>query len=231
MLLVLIFDWGKHIRKIRKKTEFIWVWGCFLGCCVGFFIVHWYAFSCIHRPGWFWAFRGLVSILVLSVKASVGFSLGNNTGKSNKLWKKEKIITWPQKNPCSWFGVSEKVAGDLSPIACFYLPGDGKGRRETCDNWIREGLHVTYDAKAWEQHCVQLLRLQQDLLVIRVKDSLAVSKLFCIPSFYFSVLSFLEDCIGLKRDVLGSLWPTWERADEAMHAEKIGAKQWFWEAL
>lgn len=156
MLVLLIFDWGKHIRKIRKKPEFFWVWGCFLGCCVGFFIVHWYVFSCIHRPGWFWAFRGLVSIFVLSVKASVGFSLGNNTGKSNKLWKKEKIITWPPKNPCSWFGLWESgwefVSNSLllSPRRWEWEERDlwqlDKGRF-TCDLWCK-GMRAALCAAA-----------------------------------------------------------------------------------
>lgn len=116
--------------------------------------------------------------------------------------------------------------GDLSPIACFYLPGDWE--REERDLWqLAKGKFACdSDAKAWEQHWVQLLRLQQDLLAIHAKDSLTLSELFCISSFDFSVLSFLEDYIILNRDALGCLRP---RAGEAVHAE-IGAKQRCWEA-
>lgn len=193
------------------------VLGIFLGC-VGFFIVHWYACSCIHRLGWFWVFRGLVSILVLPVKVNVGFSLRNNICKCNRLWKKKKKkknknLT-PKKSGQPVWSLGKWLFEELSPIVS---QGTGRRRRATCDNWIRGGLHVTYDAKAWEQHWVELLRLQQDLLGIHAKDSLALSELFCISSFYLSVLSYLEDYISLNRDAFGCLWP-WLREGWQSHA-------------
>ena len=71
---------------------------------------------------------------------------------------------------------------------------------------------------------MQLLRMQQDLTAIHSKDSLALTEPLGISSLYSWVLPFLEDFITLNRDALNWLRPIWEKADEATHAEKIGAK-------
>lgn len=167
-----------------------------------------------------------MSILVPHVKVSVGFSLGNYIGKSNRLWKNKgkKYNLTPKKSMQPVWSLWESSCLRIClQLPAFISRGLGGGR-ETCDNWIREDLHVTYDAKAWELHWMGLLRLQPD-----PSRTAWLSPSF-FASLYFSVLPFLEDYISLNRDALGCLWPSWERADEAMHAEKIGAKQWIWEA-
>lgn len=73
-------------------------------------------------------------------------------------------------------------------------------------------------------HGMELLRVQRDLPAIHATDSLALKEPFGISSRCFSVLPFLEDFISLRRDVLRWLRPSREKADKAMHAEKIGAK-------
>lgn len=67
--------------------------------------------------------------------------------------------------------------------SAFIAQGTGRGKRETWGNWIREGLHVTCDAKAWEQRWMELLRLQQDL-----------SRTAWLSPSYFASLHFTFQC-------------------------------------
>lgn len=88
-----------------------------------------------------------------------------------------------------------------------------------------EGLGRRCGAKACEQHRMGLLGMQQEQPAILAKHSLVLTEPFGISALYFSVLQFLEDSVSLNRDALSWLRSSREKADEAVHAEKIGGKK------
>lgn len=141
-------------------------------------------FSCISRLRWFWAFRGQLSVELLSTRVILRLSLSNNIDKISRPWKNEKKRNW------TWLQKTKEPVLPLQQLTwlrtCFCLPG--RRKKGTSGVWMVRALlgRVT-------QMCVNDAEDEADLPPLFVKHR-ALWNLFTsqCSSFWKTSLAWKE---------------------------------------